>query len=304
MDFLRFLESIRTPLGEKIFYVITYGGEEITLLGLICVLYWCIDRKLGYRMTYAYLSSALAINTLKLICRVPRPWVRDTQIHPVKLAMPSADGYSFPSGHTQNATALFGTLFHITRKRALKILFALIIPAVMFSRLYLCVHTPTDVLVSFCVSLCIITGLNLIADKVELTKGRKIFILCILLLLALATLIYTYVLYSSGTIEYIDASASFKGCGAGFGFAIGWYIESTYIQFETKCKNIGMQILKLAIGAGVALLLKSGIKHVAASLFGQHFLTDVIRYFVVMIWAFIIMPLIIKKFFQEKPSMA
>ncbi len=70
MEFLRTLEGIRTPLGEALFLFLTYGGEEVMLLGLICVLYWCVDKKTGYRMIFSYLPSALVINVVNLNCRV------------------------------------------------------------------------------------------------------------------------------------------------------------------------------------------------------------------------------------------
>lgn len=299
MDFLRLLESIRTPLGEAFFLFATYGGEEIMLLGLICVTYWCIDKKLAYRMTFAYLPSALAVNVIKLTCRVERPWMRDPSFRAVEKAKASATGYSFPSGHTQNATALFGTLAYVARKIWLRILLVLLIPLVMLSRMYLGVHTPSDVLVSFCVSSVIVLGMNLLADKLEMNGKRRLIIMIFLMIIATATMIYTFVLYHTGTIAYKDAADSFKGCGAGLGFALCWYLENEYVKFDPKCSGLGLQLLKFAIGLAGVLILKSGIKYLFAALFGQSFFTDVFRYFVVMLWAMLGMPLLIKKHFTK-----
>lgn len=298
MEFLRLLESIRTPLGETFFLIATYGGEEITLLGLICVLYWCVNKKLAYRMTFAYLPSALAVNTLKLTFRIERPWVRDPSFTAVEKAKKSAGGYSFPSGHTQNATALFGTLAYVFQKTWMKILIALLIPLVMLSRMYLGVHTPADVLTSFCVSSVIVLGMNILADKVTLDKKKRFCIMISFMIIAVATFIYTYVLYQNGIIAYKDASDSFKGCGGGFGFALCWFVENEYIHFDPKAKNIGLQILKFMIGIAGVLLLKEGIKHI----FGVNMMADTLRYFFVMCWAMLGMPLIIKRFFCDIPK--
>ena len=300
MEFLRMLEGIRTPLGEALFLILTYGGEEIMLLGLICVLYWCVDKRTGYRMIFCYLPSALAINILKLTCRVERPWVRDPSFTIVEKAKASATGYSFPSGHTQNATTLFGTLAYVSKKTWQKLLFLLIIPLVMLSRMYLGVHTPSDVLTSFAITTVIVIGMNLLADKLTLTHKRRLIIMCVILVIAMATCIYTYVLYSSGVIAYKDASDSFKGCGAGMAIVICWVIETRYINFDTKCSSIWKQLLKLLIGVAGALLIKEGIKYSFNALFGPSFFTDVFRYFLLMTWAMIGMPLIIKKFFQNE----
>lgn len=299
MEFLRMLEGIRTPLGEWFFLVCTYGGEEIMLLGLICILFWCVDKKLAYRMTFAYLPSALAVNVIKLSCRVERPWVRDPSFNAVERAKKSATGYSFPSGHTQNATALFGTLAYTRKKLWRKLLFFLIIPLVMFSRMYLGVHTPADVLVSFAVSSVIVLGMNLLADRITPDHKKRLYIMAFLLLAALGTMIYTYLLYAGGTIAYKDAADSFKGCGAGMAFAICWVLETRYVNFEVKCSSVWKQLLKVVIGMGVLLLLKEGIKLSLNAMFGQSFLNDVIRYFLLMTWAMLGMPLIIKRFFQK-----
>ena len=298
MEFLKMLESIRTPLGEAFFFFCTYGGEEIMLLGLICLFYWCLDKKLAYRMTFAYLPSALAVNIIKLTCRVERPWVRDPSFTAVERAKKSATGYSFPSGHTQNATALFGTLGYTRKKLWQRLLLFLIIPLVMLSRMYLGVHTPSDVLVSFAVSSIIVLGINLLADKLTLTHKRRLIFMIFLLMAAVATMIYTYLLYAGGTIEYKDAADSFKGCGGGMGFLICWVLETRYVNFSVKCKKPWMQAVKLLIGIAGVLILKEGIKHSFNALFGPNFFTDVFRYFVIMLWAMLGMPLIIKKFFQ------
>ena len=299
MEFLRLLESIRTPIGDAFFLFATYGGEEVMLLGLVCLIYWCIDKKLGYRMTFAYLPSALAVEVAKLTCRVERPWVRDPNFTIVEKARKSATGYSFPSGHTQNATALFLTLGYVSKKLLYKILFFLIIPLVMFSRMYLGVHTPADVLVSAAMSIVIVIGMNYLTDHLVLTHKKRLIIMAVLMAVALATAIYTYVLYANGTIAYKDAADSFKGCGAGFGFLLCWVLETRCVNFDPKCSSIWKQLLKLVIGFAVALLLKEGLKYGFKAIFGENLFNELIRYFVVLLWAMMGMPLIIKKYFQK-----
>ena len=301
MEFLKILEGIRTPVGDFFFLICTYGGEEIMLLSLVCILFWCVDKKLAYRMTFAYLPSALAVDIIKLSCRVERPWVRDPSITVVEAAKKTADGYSFPSGHTQNATSLFGTLGYVNKK-TLRVILWLLIPLVMFSRMYLGVHTPTDVFASFTLSVVIVSAINLIADRVQFDHKKRLICAAFLLPFAIGTIIYTYVLYSSGMIAYKDAADSFKGCGGGLGFIICWILETRYVNFDVKCSSTGKQVLKLVIGLAGILILKEGIKHSFNALIGPSFFTDVFRYLLMMFWAMFIMPVIIKKYFQEKPE--
>ncbi len=83
---------------------------------------------------------------LKLLCRVPRPWVMDPEFTIVESARADATGYNFPSGHTQNSVGTFGVLGRCARRTWVRILCGILMILVPFSRMYLGVHTPADVL--------------------------------------------------------------------------------------------------------------------------------------------------------------
>ena len=85
---------------------------------------------------------------LKILCRVPRPWVKDPNFTIVESAREAASGYSFPSGHTQVAVGLYGGVARVTGKTWLRIAMIVLALLVGLSRMYLGVHTPADVLVS------------------------------------------------------------------------------------------------------------------------------------------------------------
>ncbi|MEE8722929.1 MAG: phosphatase PAP2 family protein [Eggerthellaceae bacterium] len=90
--------------------------------------------------------------TLKPLVGRVRPCVVDTTV-PLLVSVPH--GYSFPSGHTSAVFAAFGALFFANRNGRLVVptlVFAII---VAFSRLYLYVHFPTDVLAGVCIGLAL-----------------------------------------------------------------------------------------------------------------------------------------------------
>ena len=325
MEILHTLESIRTTAGEAFFMAATYGADEILLLSLIMILYWCVDKKLAYRMVFGYMFSALAVNVIKLGCRIERPWVRDPALKPVGAAVKSATGYSFPSGHTQNAVSIYGTLAwrfgfggktvnatapktaaaegtvqtHDVRRRSgvrwLAIPCLLFIPLIMFSRMYLGVHTLWDVLAGLLVSAVIVAAVNAVADRFVFDKRKRLIAAVCMFTAGTATAVYALTLYLSGSVPYSDVADICKGCGAGLAFAVCWYIETVYINFDEKASGIFGNVIKLVIGAGGALGIRSGIKAV----FGANPVADMSRYFLMMVWALLVMPLIIKNFIRN-----
>lgn len=76
--------------------------------------------------------------------------------------------------------------------------------------------------------------------------------------LSLAVAAYSLILMGNGTIEVKYAADCCKAAGAGLGFAIGWYVERTRLNFDTRTGNIWSQILKLAAGLAAALIIKEG----------------------------------------------
>ena len=97
MKFLYFLESIRNPFLDKLFSVITMLGEETVFLAIAIIVFWCFSKRQGYYFMTVGFFGILCNQFLKLICRIPRPWVRDPNFTIVEAARAEATGYSFPA---------------------------------------------------------------------------------------------------------------------------------------------------------------------------------------------------------------
>lgn len=279
MDFLNLLAQYRTPAGDALFQAITLLAQETFVVALICWLFWCSNKKLAYCLGFAYFTSGLLVQGLKITFRVPRPWILDPHFQPVASAVPGATGYSFPSGHTQSITALLGTLGLYVRRKPAKATCFLFVFLVGFSRMYLGCHTPQDVLVSFGVSfLCVLLCYSLLYKK-ESFHGREILVSVFMGIICLLLLIYTVALYKSGTIELHYAQDCIKACGAGAAFAAGYFLTETYIPF-TAPTSMKPRILRFLIGIAVTLLLQTGLK----PLIGESLPASFIRYFIVVFW--------------------
>ena len=121
MNFLHLLAALRTPFWDAVFGAVTYLGDETFFIAAALFIFWCVDKRGGYFLLTVDFFGIILNETLKLLFRIPRPWILDPSFSPVESALGRAVGYSFPSGHTQNAACLFGSCALRTKKKSLRI---------------------------------------------------------------------------------------------------------------------------------------------------------------------------------------
>ena len=288
--FLKALSKLRSPFTDTLFQLITRLGEEVIVLGVICLLYWCINKDSAYKLGMVFFASGMLVQGLKVTFRVERPWVIDPTFSPVASARGAATGYSFPSGHTQGATALYGYFALNTRKKAYKAIFIALILLVAFSRMYLGVHTFYDVLASLALTLAIVILINEFYDRFANGK-HDIAIAIVLGTVSVLLCVYSYILARAGVVDIQQINDCFKSGGAGLGFAVGFYLERKYIRFDVRAPKIWMQIVKFVIGVAGALLIKGLLKLISPG----NLILDFVRYFVTVMWVLVVYPIVIKK---------
>ncbi len=290
LELLEYFASVRTPFLSSLFQCFTLFGEELVVIIVLCLLYWCFDKELAYRVSFGFFLSGLLVQGAKVTFRIDRPWIADPQFEAVERAMKTATGYSFPSGHTQGAFALYGTLGLSCTRKWQGALWFLLACGVGVSRLYLGVHTPLDVLGAAGVALLSIFLVHLLFRK-NYIQEHTLLVSCVLFGLSAAVLVYVFTLYHNGVVDAANAADCCKAAGAGLGFAVGYYLERTCIRFDPKEGGALWQICKLAVGFGVALLLKSGLKFVL----GESLPADSARYFLVVLWIIAVFPFCFQK---------
>jgi undecaprenyl-diphosphatase len=297
MGILHALESIRSPFLDAFFGLVTQLGEQTVLIVVFCALYWCVNKRMAYVMGFVFFLSSLAVQGLKLAFRVPRPWVTHPGFEPVGGALYEATGYAFPSGHTQNAAALLGSLGAQIKKRAVAYtLFGLAV-LVGFSRLYLGVHYLSDVLAALAVTFLLVwAAVKVITPEAQSAKRELIVSLCIVLAAAILVIIVSlrYLGYFGAASDVSQLRDATRAAGGAVAFAIGMFVERMYIRFSVKTKKLWLQIPKFVIGLGVTLGLQEGLRVMGTGLF-----PDALRYFFMVLWITLVFPLAIRKFFPE-----
>lgn len=293
MGFLRFLERMRCAPLDFIMTAVTYIGYELCFMALAMVMFWCVDKRRAYYLFTVCFFGLWAGQFLKMLFRIPRPWIMDPDLTIVESARSTALGYSFPSGHTQNAAGTFGTIYAYSGKKRIRVSCAVLTLLVSFSRMYLGVHTPLDVVAGLIISL----GLAAAFFSVFKTRDRCIRSFPVILAV-LAVCIAGYVAFlrlynfpadtdSAEMANAIKNTDTMIGCIAGL--ALSFFADRKR-DFSTQAPLAG-QILKCLLGLGILFLLKTFLKAPLAVLLPSEDLANIIRYFIMVVFAGCIWPL-------------
>lgn len=294
MDILYALEKIRTPFWNGIMSAVTQLGGEVIFIVAAVVVFWCVSKWEGYYlMTIAFCGTVLN-QFLKLICRVPRPWVRDPNFTIVESARAEATGYSFPSGHTQNAIGLFGGMARWGGRRWVRLGLTALALVIAFSRMYLGVHTPADVGVSLVLAAALVLGLYPLMRRAQEKPRYMGYVLAAMLVVSGAFVVFVEAYgFSADTDAENLASGignAWKMLGAVAGMTLAWLLDRRYIHFETQAVW-WVQVIKVAVGMALLLAIKSGLKAPLLALLGHEGLASGVRYFLLVLVAGAVWPL-------------
>lgn len=251
----------------------TFLGELNTVIIMMAIIYWSVSKELGTYLMMGWSGNRLVNGVLKVTFCAYRPWIRDARIIPYGNSISTATGYSFPSGHTMNGATIFGG--GALRKdfpAVLRVMLAITLVLIGFSRNFLGVHTPQDVLVGAAAGLLVMWLTLRLMQWIDRHPEKDLTVVLIGVALGIAVALYAG--FKSYPADYdaegkliVDgakmANDTFKGVGYCVAFLVGWILERRHVKFSTDVPLV-WKLTRTVIGLGgyyiVSLILASLIK--------------------------------------------
>lgn len=318
LEILRALQAWREAIGgsfNNFFLFISTIAIDYFIMVPAIIIYWNFDKKKGARVMCTYGTSLFFGQFLKATACVYRPWIRDPKILPVEEALGTATGYSFPSGHSFSSTGFYGGLIAAFNKYWWVIVFGVtMVLLTLFSRIYLGVHTPQDVLTGCLVGIVATIVVVFVSKFVDKYKYGDIIVYGATTLLLIGLLLY--ISLKSYPMDYdefgqliVDPKKmtvdGFKDPGVFFGIMTGWIIERRFIKFDNS-GSTPQKVARAVIGGFLYIVWETILVGPLGKLIG----VGVVHFFLKMSTPLLFMtvyPIIFKKieskgFLQKKEA--
>ena len=300
MEFLYWLESIRNPVLDTLMLIFTEFGNELLFIVAGLLMFWCVDKKQGYFVLLTGFFGVYINQFLKIACRIPRPWVLDPNFTIVEAAREAASGYSFPSGHTQTAVGCYGALAVCRKEKWVRIVGIVMCLLIPFTRMYLGVHTPWDVGVSIVIALTLICILWPLFCEFGHRRSLMYPLMGVLSVFAVAFLLFVTLYNFPSDIDAANYESAVKNAYKFLGCTLGMWViyeaDARFIRFDTKTAKWWAQIIKLAVGFGLLLVVMEGSKPLFNLIFQGNYIAYAVRYFCTVLFAGAVWPLTFKWF--------
>lgn len=294
MKVLYALESIRTPWLDTVMAAITHLGEETVFMVAALFVFWCVSKRHGYYLLAVGFAGTVLNQFLKLLFRIPRPWVLDSDFTIVESARAQATGYSFPSGHTQNAVGTFGGIARFTRRKWVRVAAIVVAVLVPLSRMYLGVHTPLDVGVAAVIAVALVFALYPLMERSDSRHGVMGAVLAVMLALAVGYLLFVSLYPFPADVDAANLASgvenAWKLLGATVGMLVGWWLDVRFIHFDTRAVWY-VQLIKLVGVLALLLGIRAALKAPLAAALGAG-AGGAVRYGVMVLFAAAVWPMV------------
>lgn len=261
LSFILWVQNFVSPTLTSFFTAITELGSVEFYMLAIPIIYWLIDKHFGFRFAVFFVVSAYVNSGMKYIFKTDRP--------PQEMRLVTQEGYSFPSGHAQGSTAFWGFIALKLKKRWVTSVAVIMIVLISFSRIYLAVHWPIDILGGLFIGTILLLLYNTFSqhDFNKISLGHWV----------LGSIIISGILFLIQPVGDGPMTVGFL-----LGALIGYKLEIIYVKFQEKA-YLWQNLLKMVIGLGILFLLRIILKPLVSWMPSD--LSIVARYSILGFWA-------------------
>ncbi len=300
---LQHFRELTHGVFDGFFMIMTWFGEFFIPISFVAILYWCFNKRAGTFLLFS-VGLTLWVNVfLKMTACVKRPWLIDNRVCPVEKAVPAADGYSFPSGHTAGAASIWGgSAFLWWKNKIVRYLMILLVFLVAFSRNYVGVHTPQDVIVSMILGVFILFGVDLVLKFIDKKKNNDIVFYAFMMIFLTILYIYLSLKCSSQMLSYnslVDVvnplemkHGVYPKLGLFAGIFSGWITERRFVDFSVPV-SLKNKVISGLIGLGLLFLSSFVVRELFALIFA-HQIASFLSAFFTAFFIVAIYPMILK----------
>jgi membrane-associated phospholipid phosphatase len=273
---------LETPM--KLF---SFLGTEDFFMVVLPAIYWCIDANLGMQVAVIIMFSNSVNCFFKLAFHGPRPYWYSSLVK----GLASETTFGVPSNHAQTATVIWGILAAHIRKWWAWLVAVLLILLISFSRLYLGVHFPHDVLAGWLIGAALLwlvlhfwSPAKDWAKKKSLSSQVLLSLAASLVLMGLPLIPVIWLRsvnwqppqsWAAFATQALSVQDIFTFSGATFGLLAGF----AWIQFQGgfQMKGSGSQlVLRFLVGVVGVLAIRYGLKFLFPS--GETLLSYIFRF--------------------------
>lgn len=295
IELIQFLQSFSTPALDRIWVFITDIHHENWYILMLPLLLWFYDKRFARYMISVFIISVWSNSLLKDLFGTARPspdqvrWIVEES------------SKAFPSGHSQGPMMVWGALALEFGTRWFTVIAAALVFLIGFSRLYLGVHWPIDILGGWAIGALLLWGFERTRSfwtGEQMAFARRLLWATVI---PLATLVIASVaLHDAPAFNTPKDEAGYVWIltGAFLGFWIGSILEERYVGFEPRQGGLLQQILKGIIGVVLVLGIKEGAKLVLPAIAAG----DLVRYFLVALAATLVAPWLFRRFITPTPA--
>ncbi|GGK16726.1 membrane protein [Caldalkalibacillus thermarum] len=279
IDFLIWVTSWQNPFLNALAAVFTFMGNEEFYFLILPLVYWCMSKKTGFRLFYIFLVSVYVNALIKIYTGHPRP-VGVEGIHSIFVSSAEVGSHypydSFPSGHAQGSTTLWGYLAYVLNKPWFWVVSVILIFCISFSRLYAGLHWPIDVAAGILIGIIVLVAGFRAAQTVSQLP------VCLQWLLAAGFPLLLLVVFREP--EGVKYAGFLLGAGAAY------LVEQRYVQMNLRTA-VWKKAIAFLIGMAGIITLQTGLKII----FPTYLLADFLRYTIMGIWGIGLAPWIFVK---------